>query len=204
MLCSVYLAEASILIDSQKIPEKFVSATVGSDLEERIVSIRQLLLSCGELKKIIQEFDLYSEERKTHVEEEILEMMRKNVSIRADSAGLEGSKNVNRPPPAFRIGFEGSDPTLVMRVANRLTDLYLEQNLRQGEGQASGTSQFLQAQLREAKTHLDDLEAAVSKYKLEHNGELPQQENSLSATLNRLQTELEINRDAINRAQQPK
>lgn len=93
---------------------------------------------------------------------------------------------------------------MVMQVANRLTDLYVEKNLRDREGQAAGTSEFLDTQLRDAKKRLDEMEAAVSAYKLEHNGELPQQENTISGTLTRLQIELEANRDAINRAQQTK
>src|SRR4051812_2858038 len=72
-LPSLYQADALVLIDSQKIPEKFVSATVASDLEERISSIRQLLLSSGELKKVIDDFGLYKEERKTQFEEDILD-----------------------------------------------------------------------------------------------------------------------------------
>jgi uncharacterized protein involved in exopolysaccharide biosynthesis len=89
-----------------------------------------------------------------------------------------------------------------MQVANRLTDLYVERNLKSREGEAAGTSEFLDTQLLEAKKRLDELEAAVSAYKLGHTGGLPQQESSLSATLARLQTELEANRDAINRADQ--
>ena len=202
LLPPVYLAETVVLIDSQKIPEKFVSATVGDDLEERIASIRQTLLSGAELKKVIEEFGLYREERKTHFEEEILELMRKDISITLESA-MPGTSKTKRPG-AFRIGYQGSDPTLVMQVANRLTEIYVEQNVSSREGQAAGTSEFLDTQLRDAKKHLDELEAAVSVYKLEHNGELPQQENALSGTLTRLQIELEANRDAINRAQQTK
>ena len=202
-LPAVYLAETVVLIDSQKIPEKFVSATVGDDLEERIASIRQMLLSGAELKKVIEEFGLYREERKTHFEEEILEMMRKDITISLESA-MPGSSNKAKRPGAFRIGYQGGQPALVMQVANRLTDLYVEQNLKTREGQAAGTSDFLDTQLREAKKRLDELEAAVSTYKLAHNGELPQQEAALSGTLSRLQIELEANRDAINRAQQTK
>ena len=91
-LPAVYLAETVVLIDSQKIPEKFVSATVGDDLEERIASIRQMLLSGTELKKVIEEFGLYREERKKHFEEEILEMMRKDITISLESA-MPGSSN---------------------------------------------------------------------------------------------------------------
>src|ERR1035441_9182153 len=149
LLPTVYLAETVVLIDSQKIPEKFVSATVGDDLEERIASIRQMLLSGAELKKVIEEFGLYREERKTHFEEEILELMRKDISITLESA-MPGTSKTRRPG-AFRIGYQGSDPTLVMQVANRLTDLYVDQNLKTREGQAAGTSEFLDTQLRDAK-----------------------------------------------------
>ncbi len=90
------------------------------------------------------------------------------------------------------------------RVANRLTDLCVEQNQKTRESQAEGTSEFLDAQLREAKKRLDDLEAAVSSYKLQHNGELPQQEASLATGLAGLHTRLQANLDASNRAQQTK
>jgi uncharacterized protein involved in exopolysaccharide biosynthesis len=132
-------------------------------------------------------------------------MMRKDISIALDLEGPTGSdKGKNKRPGAFRIGYQGSDPMLVTRVANRLADLYVEQNMKTREGQAAGTSDFLDTQLRDAKTHLDEMEATVSAYKLRHNGELPQQENILSGTLARLQTELEANRDAMNRAHQTK
>jgi polysaccharide chain length determinant protein (PEP-CTERM system associated) len=202
-LPKVYLAESVVLVDSQKIPEKFVSATVVDDLGERINSIRQMILSSGELNKVVQEFGLYQKERKTHSEEEILEMMRQSITIAMESS-IPGNGMTSKRPGAFRIGYQGSDPALVMQVANRITDLYVEQNLITREGQAASTSEFLDAQLHDAKRQLDEMEAAVSSYKIAHNGELPQQETALSGTLNRLQIELEANRDAINRAHQTK
>jgi uncharacterized protein involved in exopolysaccharide biosynthesis len=215
MLPTVYSSEAVILIDSQKIPEKYVSATVASDLDDRISTIRQTLLSSGNLKKMIDDFDLYAKERKTHFEEEILDMMRKDITITlepvgsgmesADGSSVSGMlKQGEQGAVAFRIGYQGSDPELVTRVANRLTDLYVEQNMKTRESQAAGTTEFLDTQLSEAKDRLAKLEAAVSAYKVGHNGELPEQEQSLGAALSRLQTELEANREALNRTQQTK
>jgi polysaccharide chain length determinant protein (PEP-CTERM system associated) len=194
----VYLAESVVLIDSQKIPENFVSATVASDLEERVAAVRQMLLSGGELRKVINEFGLYQEERKTHAEEEILEMMRKHISITIEAAGP------GKRPGTFRIGYQGPDPAIVMRVANRLTDLYVERNLQTREGHAEGASAFLDSELRVAKNRLDELEAAVSSYKVKYNGELPEQEASLSRALSELHTQLQANMDALNRGQQTK
>ena len=108
----------------------------------------------------------------------------------------------NSRPGAFRIGYQGPEPNVVAAVVNRLASLNIEENLRVREVQAEGTSQFLEAQLGEAKKTLDGLETAVSQYKLAHNGELPQQESAISSTLGRLQTDLQGTQDAINRAQQ--
>ena len=104
-LPAVYVSESLILVDSQKIPEKFVSATVASDLEDRIAAIRQQILSSGELKKIISDFNLYQKERKTKFEEEILELMRQDASIELVPVG---SRKDSRPG-AFRIGYQGSN-----------------------------------------------------------------------------------------------
>lgn len=208
LLPAVYEAETKVLVDSQKIPEKFVAATVASDLDERIAAIRQTIMSGVVLKKIIDDFGLYQEERKTHFEEEVLDIMRKDITITLEpvGSGMAGSGNAptSGQTVAFRIGYQGSNPEMVARVANRLTDLYVEQNAQTRESEAAGTSDFLDTQLVDAKKRLDTLEAAVSAYKVQHNGELPEQEQSLAAALSRLQTELEANRDAINRAQQTK
>ena len=197
-LPAVYSSEAVILVDSQKIPEKYVSSTVSTDLQDRIATISQQILSSMRLKKIIEDFDLYRDERKSHFEEEILEIMHRDIKIT-----LERGWTGNRPG-AFRVSYEGATPAVVAQVANRLANYYIEENLKTREVQAAGTSEFMQNQLQEAKKRLDELEAAVSEYKLKHNGELPQQENALSGTLSRLQVELEANRDALNRAQERK
>ena len=68
----VYVSEAVILVDSQKIPDKYVTSTVSTDLQDRLATINQQILSSTRLKKVIDDLDLYREERKTHVEEEII------------------------------------------------------------------------------------------------------------------------------------
>jgi succinoglycan biosynthesis transport protein ExoP len=85
-----------------------------------------------------------------------------------------------------------------------LANLFIEEDLQTRARQAEGTAGFIDSQLNEAKKTLDDLEAKVSKYKLAHNGDLPEQESALNGTLARLQVELQGNQDAISRAQQNK
>jgi uncharacterized protein involved in exopolysaccharide biosynthesis len=89
-------------------------------------------------------------------------------------------------------------------VANRLASLYVTENLQAREQQAKDTQSFIDSRLSEAKNTLNKLELDLSKYKLQHNGELPEQETALSGTLSRLQVELQGIQEAINRAQQGK
>jgi succinoglycan biosynthesis transport protein ExoP len=197
-LPSIYRSEALILLDSQKIPEKYVTSTVNTDVQERLASISQEILSTTRLQKIIDDFGLYRDERKKLAREEVVELMRKDITITLENGGAPSR------PAAFRVGYQGRNPTLVTEVASRLSNLFVEEDLQNRERQAQGTANFIDSQLNEAKKTLDDLEAKVSKYKLAHNGDLPEQETSLNATLTRLQLELQGNQDAVNRAQQNK
>ena len=195
-LPAVYRSEALILVDSQKIPERYVSSTVNTGVQDRLASISQEILSTTRLQKVIDNFGLYRDERKRLVQEEVIELMRKDITITLEK-GWTGDR-----PGAFRVGYQGRNPTLVTEVASQLANLFIEENLRTREREAEGTSDFIDSQLTEAKKTLDELEARVSKYKLAHNGDLPEQENALSGTLARLQLELQGNQDSINRAQQ--
>jgi polysaccharide biosynthesis transport protein len=194
----VYTAEAFILVDAQKIPERFVASTVSGDIQDRLTTISQGILTSARLKKIIDDYDLYREERQTHVFEEVLQMMRTDISYKLERGWT------NNKPGAFRVGFQGPDAAVVAQVANRLANLYIEENLRTREVQAEGTSEFLGTLVEEAKKKLDTLEATVSAYKVRHNGELPEQQGALTAALNRLQMEQNGNRDALARARESK
>jgi protein tyrosine kinase modulator len=194
----VYRSEAVILVDSQKIPEHYVTSTVNTNVQDRLATISQQILSVTRLQKIIDTFGLYAKERKSAVQEEVIERMRKDITIKVERGWTGGQ------PGAFHVGYEGENPALITQVTNQIANLFIEENLRTRERQAEGTADFIDSQLDEAKKTLDQMEAKLSAYKVRHNGELPQQADSLDSTLSRLQTELQGNQDAINRAQQNK
>jgi polysaccharide chain length determinant protein (PEP-CTERM system associated) len=194
----IYQAEALILVDPQKIPERFVTSTVNTDIQDRLATINQEVQSSTHLQKIIDEFSLYPKQRLTRTPEEIVELMRKDIQTVLEK-GIGGNR-----PGAFRIIYQGADPIIAARVVDRITNFYIEENHRSRELQAEGTSAFIENQLRDAKKTLDEQELAVAQYKLSHNGELPQQEASLNAALSRLQMELQANQDAVSRAEQSK
>ncbi len=198
----VYRASTLIIVESQRIPEKFVSATVSEDLKDRLNALSQQILSYRRLLEIVEKFDLYRPERQRKVQEEIIEMMRADITIQVEEGWNRRRSDVR--PGAFRVAYQGSNPSVVALVANQLGNLFIEENLKAREIQAVGTSEFLDNQTAEAKKRLEEQEAKLSAFKLEHNGELPQQEGVILATLARLQVNLQSVQDGIQRAEQSK
>jgi len=199
-LPSVYRAETTILVESQRIPENYVSPTVTPSLQDRLNAISDQILSYSRLMELIERFDLYHQERQHMTPEEIVDKMRSDIKITADRATLGSSGH----PAAFRISYQGSNPTLVAEVAQQIGNFFIDENVRERSIEAEGTSEFLESQLADAKKRLEQQEAMLSRFKLEHNGELPEQENALLASAGQLKTELSGVQDAINRAQQNK
>ena len=199
-LPKVYQAEALVLLESQRIPHDFVNpTTVRADLWERLSSLDQRVLSHTQLLALIESFGLYRNEAKTLNQEELVERMRDDIHI-----ALEQGLGASDRPPAFRVVYQGPKPEEVAQVANRLAYLFIEQDLRERSVEAVGTAEFLESRLEAARQQLETQETRLSRYKTEHNGELPEQEGALMGTLSRLQTQLSANQEAVRQSQQDK
>jgi uncharacterized protein involved in exopolysaccharide biosynthesis len=193
-----YSAEVEILVTPQEIPEKMVQSVVVTNIQDRLATIEAQILSAAQLQKVIDDFGLYKKERKTKIPEEILQIMRAAISVKLEK-GWTGNQ-----PGAFLVSYTGDDPAVVTQVANRVGNLFIEENFRTRTSQVQETTEFLGTLLDDAKKRLDDSEAAIAAYKLKNNGELPEQIGVIAGTVSRLQTEQSTNRDAIARAEQAK
>jgi len=137
-----YRSEALILVVPQRVPETYVRSTVTTATSDRVQSLDQMILSRARLEPLIEEFNLYPEERQRAVMEDVIENMRKNVDIKPQS------------DDSFRIGFVGTEPRTVMKVAERLAALFIQENRQHREQLAEGTNEFIQAQLENLRTRL--------------------------------------------------
>jgi len=194
----VYTSDALILVESQKIPENFVVSTVQTGLEARLDELKQQVLSRERLWSLIQELNLYPALRKTKTRAEVLEAMRRDITI-----GLERGWSANRPG-AFRVSYRAFSGKVAAEVANRVGNFFITENLAEREQEANGTSQFLESQLETAKTNLQEQENKLREFKTTYNGELPEQEIGMLASNGQNKAELLGIQDSIGRAQQNK
>ncbi|MFH2045571.1 MAG: GNVR domain-containing protein [Pseudomonadota bacterium] len=192
----IYKASTLVLVSPQKVPEAFVQSTVTSRIEERLQSISQEVMSRTRLEQVMDEFKLYREESKNLSKEQLVGLMQKNIKVELPSRKEEKTY--------FTIAYTGINPEIVAAVANRLTSLFIEENLKLREQQATGTTEFLTAELASSKKRLEELEMQVSLYKKRYMGELPEQLDTSLKILEQLQNQYQRIGENLNAAQDRK
>ena len=184
-LPKLYEASILILIQRQRVPEKMVESVVTSDIEYRISTISQQILSRNNLEKVIEQFKLFSspESKKLFMEDKITDL-RKRINVEVSRSRRD------RDADAFTISYQDRDPQLTMRVANGLATFFIDENLKVRETQAVGTSDFLEAELESTRVRLEQVEKDLQDYRLKTMGELPEQFESNLRILDRLNAQL--------------
>jgi succinoglycan biosynthesis transport protein ExoP len=202
---TIYRSSATLIIERQQVPETFVRPTVTDEIGMRLQTISEAALSHSRLESLITQFDLYSEFRDRDSMEEIIRRARRDIKI-APSATLPGTPRVYAPMVrgdwgfvAFSVSFQGSDAKTVADVANALASFFVDENRDVRERQASGATQFLEAELARTKQSLDEQERRVSEFNRRHVGELPSQLTANLATLEGLNSQLRLHMESQTR-----
>lgn len=157
-----YQSETLILVVPQQVPEAYVHSTVTTRVEDRLQTITAQILSRTRLERIIRDFNLYPDARKTAIMEAVVERMRGSIDVQV----VKGD--------AFRVSFRYDDPRTSLRVTERLASLFIEENLRDREVLAEGTNQFLEAQVLDVRRQIVEKEARLHILRATTSGELSQ------------------------------
>lgn len=192
-----YRSEALIIVDQQKVPEQYVTPNVLITLQRRLDAMTQQILSRTRLQQFIEDLGLYKKERQRKPMDDLLDLMRSRISI--ELVQTPGRKD---DLTGFRIHFTDQDPYIAQRVTGDLTSLFIEQNVRERTQQSLGTTAFLENELEQSRKDLADVEERVRRYKLNHLGQLPEQQQSNLQILSSIQAQLQANSAALDRAEQ--
>jgi polysaccharide biosynthesis transport protein len=190
-LPDLYQSSALVMIERQQVPEAFVRATVTSELEIRLHTLSQEILSRSRLESLITRMGLYTDLKGPGANEQAVDRMRRDIRLDLRSADA----NRGGMTTSFSLSYRGRDPQTVAVVTNTLASFYIEENLKARERQATGTAEFLKVQLNDAKRRLDEQEARMGELQRRYLGELPQQLQGNLATLDSLNAQLRINND---------
>jgi succinoglycan biosynthesis transport protein ExoP len=198
-LPAIYRSETLILVEQQKVSEHYVVPNMAVGLQGRLQSMTQQILSRTRLRRIIDELNLYPAEKPRLGPDELVERMRKDIKI-------EIVETPGRPDEltAFKILYSGPDPKVSQAVTEHLATFFIDENIRSREKLSEETTSFLDNQLQDARTHLEEQEKRVREFKAQYLGELPGQLQSNLQILSGLQGRLQDANERLERAEQQK
>jgi polysaccharide chain length determinant protein (PEP-CTERM system associated) len=196
LIANRYKSEATILVQQQQIPERYVVPNSTTDLDQALRAMTHDVLSRPRLLQIILKFNLYRKQRKRLSSEQLVELMRSDIAIRALDNQSQGQKTAN----AFTISYTGSEPNTVQQIASELTALFINEDLATQERRDTTTTNFLEGQLAVAQEDLGRKEQHLRDFKMANLGELPEQREGNLQILSGLQEQLRNTNAALARA----
>jgi polysaccharide chain length determinant protein (PEP-CTERM system associated) len=196
-----YTSHTVVLVEQPVVGDTYVKPVVSEDLNQRLASMKEQILSRTRLQNLVDKFGLYKKDV-NHVPMEVLvERLQKSISV----TSLSPMPGTQSPAlPGFNVDVTLGEARLAQRVCSEITSMFMEQNLHLRQQQAEDTTQFLAKQLEEAKAKLDDQDAKLATFQARYVGALPDDEKTTLTLLTGMTPQLEAVTQSLNRARQDK
>ena len=187
-----YKASSTILIEEQDIPTDLIQSTVTSYAAQRIQVISQRVMSRTNLLQIVDKYNLYERKRKLDPIEDVLSDMRDDIGVDMINADVMDPRT-GRPTEAtiaFTVSFNSEDPQQALKVANELTTLYLDENVKSRTEKASETYDFLTVESKRLSDHIADLQRKLADFKEKNINTLPEVRDLNTQILDRTERDI--------------
>jgi polysaccharide chain length determinant protein (PEP-CTERM system associated) len=194
-------SDTLVLIQSQRIPNSMVQSIITEDLNARVASLEEQVLSRTRLEGIIKHYDLFKQSSGQETMEDAVDELRKDIELTPVKPIV---KSKDQTLPGFSIGVTLPTAQLAQQVCAEITSMFIEENLRQREQSARGTTNFFQAQIDDAKRQIDEQDAKLAEFKTKYMHELPEETQANLNLLGSMNGQLDVATQTLNRAQQDK
>ena len=194
-LTPIYTSQTLVLIDSPKVPDDYVKPVIEANLDSRLASMKEQILSRSRLEPIIKQYNLG--DVKGDMDSRI-DKVRNDIGIKPIRSEISGAGGL----PGFFIYFKAGDAHTAQQVCRQITSLFLTESLKAREQSAEGTTAFIQEQLDDAKNNLDAQDAKLAAFQRENIGALPEDQDANMNMLTTLNTQLDATTQEITRLEQ--
>jgi uncharacterized protein involved in exopolysaccharide biosynthesis len=202
-----YRSTATLLVQSQDLPTTIVEAPTSGAIEQRIARIREQVLSRGDLIQLIEQNDLYSDERRSKPLSKVIEEMRHATTVGALSSDIGQQSGSQNNTIAISMSFDYADPVKAQAVLQSFVSKFLNMSSEDVENQASLTVRFLQDQASKLQAQISGLEGQLTALKARNGAALASSgatplidTGSFSAQITSLQNE---NRQLLAQSRRP-
>lgn len=188
LMQDLYSAKATILVEQPSLPTDFMKSTIPYGPETYVRTLVEQIKSTTRLEKIILDNQLYPEQRQKRPIEEVVAFMRERIKIES------------RANDTFSVSFTGEDPEVVARITNKLTEMFIEENLRYRLERSAQNVAFLESQARALRDQVSEQERRIQQFKSQNLDRLPEQRTANQVQLASLNQRLQSVSEALSTA----
>src|ERR1700687_653651 len=196
-----FTSQTLVLVQQPVVSPELLTTLVSDNINQRLAAMQQQILSRSRLEPVIQELDLYHSDIDSVPMEDLVERLRRTITITPIQAMAETrAQNL----PGFTISVIFGEPQAAQQICAKITSMFLAENIQIPKGEVTHTTEFLEKQLEEAKAKLDEEDARLATFQRRFLGSLPDQNQTNLNLLAGLTSQLEASTQALSRAQQDK
>jgi polysaccharide chain length determinant protein (PEP-CTERM system associated) len=201
LLPNKYKSQTLVIIEQPTVSNKIVESLDSTDINQRLSSMQQQILSRSRLEPIIRQFNLYPEDVNRVSMDDLVVRLQKTIDV---TPIMPMSETRAQQLPGFYVAVTLGDAHQAQGVCTAITSMFIEQNLRLRQEHSETTTRFLAQELASAKASLDEQDAKLAAFKSHHIGELPDDEQTNLNLLTGLTSQLDASTQTLARAQQDK
>jgi|GEM_PF-242944 len=154
MLPKIYESSITILIERDQVINPLTKGLgVASEMEERLRTLRQGILSRLLIEKVVKKLNLDADAQTPREFEDLIKGIRNNLTVTIKGKDL------------FSVSYQGTDPVKVKEMVNTLTGMYIEENLSVKRSEAYAAFDFINDQLQLYKRKLEESEKTLREFK---------------------------------------
>ncbi len=176
LLRNEYSVYATILVEPQSISKKLVeSGEVEQDAMNRLHLMTMQILSRARLSKVIDELKLYPKESEQKTREQVIDMMRSRIRVEPVLPDIdpELKRKLDIQINTFRLFFRHANANVGAAVANRLSNDFIDEHIKERVQASGDTADFVDSELQRLTARLRELEAQIAQVKGQNAGSLP-------------------------------
>jgi polysaccharide chain length determinant protein (PEP-CTERM system associated) len=212
----VLLGSALGIVGARVLPKKYTSKTLvlvqqpevqpvtpiaTDNVNQRLVTMQQQILSNARLQPVIHDLNLYANDIDRVPMEVLIDRLRDSITITPVAPMAE-----TRAPnlPGFTISVVFGNPQMAQKICALITSMFVEEDINRSNVVDADATKFLNEQLEQAKAKLDEQDAKMAAFQRKYVGSLPEDSQTNLNLLNGQSSQLDAATQAVNRAQQDK
>jgi succinoglycan biosynthesis transport protein ExoP len=185
-----FTSSATLAVSAPAVSPNLVNPSTVLDNQERLRALNQQLMSAQILARVAKEEGLGDPG-----DEALQGRLRSGIEISVPDpvANITEARRLD----TFVVAYSDSEPAVAQKIANRLVNVFVDENSKSRAANAEDTSAFISTQLQASQQRLDELESRVRVAKEAHMGQLPEQLQPNLSTLSGLRQQLEANATSL-------